>query len=77
MTYIAHVKTFYEHFDLIMFLLWYYGTLYNLLSQQFSQNILKMLQLKRYILVYIKPYRKNILNEETSLKYSLNISLKY
>jgi len=45
-----------QHFaniDLIMFLLCYYGALYDFLSQQFSQNILKILQLKRYILVYI------------------------
>jgi len=38
---------------LIMFLLCYYVTLYNLLSEQLSQNILKMLQLKHFFLVYI------------------------
>jgi len=46
--------------DLIMSLLCYNGKLYNLLSQQLSQNILKMVQLKRYILVYIYPYRNII-----------------
>jgi len=60
-----------------MSLLCYNGKLYNLLSQQLSQNILKMVQLKRYILVYIYPYRNIIWNEKTSLKHSLNISLKY